>query len=117
MMLRCVALLYIRSLLNKKYFSVFVPLYQKNIKMIRPLRKRHLQSWTAFAVLIPVGIISAVIVRPQLPKDKLLQPATTAPLPVVLKSVTKNDYTISVRSNIDTSLVQLEWINKKTLIY
>jgi hypothetical protein len=85
--------------------------------MIRTLRKRHLQTWTAFAVLIPIGIISAVIVRPQLPKDKLLEPATTAALPVVLKAVDKDDYTISVRSNSDTSVLQLEWINKKTLTY
>jgi len=85
--------------------------------MIRTLRKLHLQTWIAFAVLIPVGIISAVIVRPQLPKDKLLQPATTAALPVVLKSVDKDNYTISIRSNSDTSLLQLEWINKKTLTY
>jgi hypothetical protein len=85
--------------------------------MIRTLRKLHLQTWIAFAVLIPIGIISAVIVRPQLPKDKLLQPATTAALPVVLKSVDKDNYTISMRSNSDTSLLQLEWINKKTLTY
>src|SRR3954447_11558177 len=85
--------------------------------MIRTLRKLHLQTWTAFAVLIPVGIISAVIVRPKLPKDKLLQPAATAALPVVLKSADKDDYTISIRSNSDTSMLQLEWINKKTLTY
>jgi hypothetical protein len=85
--------------------------------MVRGLRKRHLQIWTAWAVLIPVGIISAVIVRPQLPKDKLLQPAATPALPVVLKSVDKDDYTIGIRSNSDTSMLQLEWINKKTLTY
>jgi hypothetical protein len=85
--------------------------------MIKPLRKRHLQIWTTGAILIPLGIISAVIVRPTLPKDKLLQPAATAALPVVLKSTDREDYTISVRSNSDTSLLQLEWINKKTLTY
>ena len=66
--------------------------------MIKPLRKRHLQIWTACAILIPVGIISAVVVRPQLPKDKLLQPASTAALPIVLKSVDKDDYMISIRN-------------------
>ena len=85
--------------------------------MVKSLRKRHLQIWTAWAVLIPVSIISAVIVRPQLPKDKLLQPPVTAALPVVLKSLDKDDYTISIRSNSDTSMLQLEWINKKTLTY
>jgi hypothetical protein len=73
--------------------------------------------WTALSVLIPIGIIAAVIVRPKLPKDKLLQPAATAALPVVLKSADKDDYTISIRSNSDTSMLQLEWINKKTLTY
>ena len=85
--------------------------------MIKPLRKRHLQIWTAWAVLIPIGIISAVIVRPPLPKNKLLQPTATAALPVILRSVDKDDYTVSIRSNNDTSRLQLEWINKKTLTY
>jgi len=85
--------------------------------MTKSLRKRHLQIWIAWAVLMPIGIISAVMVRPELPKDKLLQPTVTPALPVVLKSVDKDDYTISVRSNRDTSLLQLEWINKKTLTY
>jgi hypothetical protein len=85
--------------------------------MIRPLRKRHLQIWTAFAVLIPFGIASAVIVRPQRPKDQLLQPAATPALPAVLKSIDKDDYTISIRSNSDSSQLQVEWINKRTLTY
>lgn len=85
--------------------------------MIKPLRKRHLQIWTAWTVLIPIGIISAIIVRPQLPKDKLLQPASAEVLPVVLKSVDKDNYTINIRSNRDISQLQLEWINKKTLTY
>src|SRR3954451_19914827 len=85
--------------------------------MIKPLRKRHLQIWTAWAVLIPIGIISAVIVRPLFPKEKLLQPTAIAVLPVVLKSIDKDDYTVSIRSENDTSKLQLEWINKKTLTY
>jgi len=85
--------------------------------MIRPLRKRHLQIWGAWAVLIPIGIISAVIVQTRLPKDKLLQPTANTALPVVLKSIDKDDYTVSIRSENDTSKLQLEWINKKTLTY
>jgi|SRR5215471_15820404 len=85
--------------------------------MVKNLRKQHLQIWTAWAILIPVGIISAVVVRPQLPKDKLLQPAETAALPLVLKTFNKDDYTISIRSSSDASQLQLEWINKKTLTY
>jgi len=85
--------------------------------MIKPLRKRHLQIWTAWAVLIPIGIISAILVRPELPQDKLLQPAATVALPIILKSLNKESYTINIRSNSDTSQLQLEWINKKTLTY
>ena len=85
--------------------------------MIKPLRKRHLQIWTLWSVLIPLGIISAVLVRPEFPKDKLLQPASIAGLPFVLKSLDKENYTVNIRSNNDTSKLQLEWINKKTLRY
>ncbi|HXL58363.1 MAG TPA: hypothetical protein VN958_19005 [Chitinophagaceae bacterium] len=85
--------------------------------MIKPLRKRHLQIWTAWAVLVPIGIISAVLVTPQLRNDKLLQPAATAALPIILKSFNNDNYTINIRSNNDTSQLQLEWINKKTLTY
>jgi hypothetical protein len=85
--------------------------------MVRGLRKRHLQTWTALAALIPIGIISAVVVRPQLPKDKLLQPIATAALPLVLGSVDKENYTVRIRSNEDTSQLQLEWINKRTLTF
>jgi len=85
--------------------------------MIKPLRKRHLQIWTLWSVLIPLGIISAVLVRPAFPKDKLLQPTATAALPVVVKSLDKENYTINIRSNNDNSQLQLEWINKKTLTY
>ncbi len=85
--------------------------------MIKPLRKKHLQIWIAWAVLLPILIISAVLVRPAFPEDKLLQPAASAALPIVLKSLDKENYSISIRSNSDTSQLQLEWINKKTLTY
>jgi len=75
--------------------------------MIKPLRKKHLQIWIAGAVLIPIIIISAVAVRPTVAKDKLLQPAPTAALPLIIKSVDKDNYTISIRSNSDTTQLQL----------
>jgi len=85
--------------------------------MIKPLRKRHLQIWTTLAVLIPLGIILAWIAIPKQAKDKLLQPASTQAFPNVLASAEKDNYTVRVRSNNDTSQLQLEWINKKTLTY
>jgi hypothetical protein len=68
-------------------------------------------------VLIPIGIISAVLVRPVFPKEKLLQPATAEVLPVVLKSLDRENYTVNIRSNNNNSQLQLEWINKKALTY
>jgi len=85
--------------------------------MIKSLRKKHLQIWTLWSALIPLGIISAVLVRPVFPKDKLLQPVITTALPIVIKSFNKENYTAAIRSNKDTSQLQLEWINKKTLTY
>ena len=86
--------------------------------MVKSLRKRHLQIWAASAVLIPIGIISAVIVRPQLPKDKLLQPTAAAALPVVLKTFySRGPYEINVRASADSTQFQLEWFNKQTLTY
>ncbi|CAN5834976.1 hypothetical protein BH10BAC2_BH10BAC2_22290 [soil metagenome] len=85
--------------------------------MIKQLRKRHLQIWTVLAVLLPVGIAVAWLSIPTEAKDKLLQPASAQVLPNVLASAEKDSYTVHIRSNSDTSQFQLEWINKKTLIY
>jgi len=85
--------------------------------MVKQLRKRHLQIWTASAVLLPVGIIAAWLSVPAETKDKLLQPASAQVLPNVLASAEKDNYTVRIRSNSDTSQLQLEWINKKTLTY
>jgi hypothetical protein len=85
--------------------------------MIKELRKRHLQIWTALAVLLPVGIAASWLCIPQQAKDKLLQPSSAQALPDVLASAEKDNYTVRIRSNADTSQLQLEWINKKTLTY
>lgn len=83
--------------------------------MIKQLRKRHLQVWTALAVLIPIGMVAAVISRPALATGILMQPGSSAALPVLLKTIDKEGYTVSLRGNTDTSALQLEWINKKVL--
>ena len=49
--------------------------------MIKQLRKRHLQTWSALLILIPAGIISATLVRPTPAQNILLQPSQTAALP------------------------------------
>jgi len=84
--------------------------------MIKPLRKTHLQIWATLAVLLPVGTISAWLVVPKPVRDHLLQPPSILAFPLLLKNVDKANYTANLRSNADTSALQLEWINKEPLI-
>jgi|SRR5689334_12213629 len=84
--------------------------------MIRPLRKRHLQIWSALAVLIPVSIVSAIIVRPKSITGSLLQPTTIAALPVVIKTIEKENYVVRLRGSA-RSATELEWVNKNTLTF
>ncbi len=72
-----------------------------------------MQIWVVLAVLIPAGILAAVITRPQFATSMLLQADTLTALPVLLKTVDKEAYTANLRCNADTSSLQLEWINKE----
>jgi hypothetical protein len=83
--------------------------------MIKTLRKRHLQIWLVLSFLLPFGIISAWLVVPKPQADHLLQPSLSASLPVVLKTIERNNYKASLRCSADTSDLQLEWINKSAL--
>ena len=82
--------------------------------MIRPLRKRHFQIWSALAVLIPAGIATAWLSVKQPEHSSLLQPVPAEPLPKIISSAETADYIIRLRSN-DSLAEQLEWINKKIL--
>jgi len=81
--------------------------------MIKPLRKRHLQIWTLLAVLIPAGIISGYMAVPKQALNKLIQEDKTDALPVVIKKVERNDYSVYLRSSEDKKNYQLQWINTK----
>lgn len=83
--------------------------------MIRQLRKRHLQIWTTWAVLLPLGIITAYTSIKKPAVGQLLQPAPAAVLPIEIKKADLVNYTVALRSNPDTSLLQIEWINKNIL--
>jgi hypothetical protein len=85
--------------------------------MIKVLRKRHLQIWTALAVLVPVGIIAAWIFVPRYPVQPLLQPVTENALPEIVKQTDKGKYMISIRTNPQRTAYQLEWINNNTLAW
>jgi hypothetical protein len=81
--------------------------------MIKSLRKRHLQIWALWAVLMPVGIIAAWLAVPQKAVDKLLQPEAGTALPVAIQSVEKESYIVTLRSNKENTQYQLQWINRK----
>ncbi len=82
--------------------------------MIKQLRKRHFQIWSAMLILIPGGIISATLVIPKPATNALLQPPQTESLPTLIKTVDKENYTMNLRGNSQIP-VQVEWINKKAL--
>ena len=84
--------------------------------MIRPLRKRHLQIWRVLAVLIPASIVSAILVRPKNIQSNLLQPTSTQGLPVLIKTIERENYVVRLRGR-DQSATQLEWVNKNTLTF
>jgi hypothetical protein len=85
--------------------------------MTKSLRRRHLQIWSAWAVLLPAGIIIAWLSVQKQPVQKLLQPEEKIALPVVLKKMEKENFAVAIRSNADTTQLQLEWINKTVLTY
>jgi len=89
--------------------------HQRSFDMIKALRKKHLQVWTLLAILLPVGIIAAAIALPEQQYDKLLQPASTDALPMLVKINEMAGYTVSLRSSQDKTSWQLEWNNKSTL--
>ena len=86
--------------------------------MIKILRKRHLQIWILWAVLLPVGIIVAWMAVPEKVTQQLLQnPQAYTTLMEVDKIKSKN-YTIKILTdsvNRNTSKLYLEFINEKEL--
>ena len=84
---------------------------------MKPLRKRHLLIWRILAILLPAGIVVAWIAVPNAITQPLLQPENNSPLPIVLRKAISREYAVSIRTNEDTSLLQLEWINDKILQY
>ena len=83
--------------------------------MIKPLRKRHLQIWTALAVLLPAGIILSWLVIPNPVPVKILSPVTIDLLPVIKYKKDNEQYCINIRTNKENNKWQLEWKNKLAL--
>jgi hypothetical protein len=86
-----------------------------NELMIKQLRKRHLQIWALWAVLIPVWIIVAWMAVPKKVTQELLNPVTLRNTNVTLVSVEKENYKLSLLLDTakDKDLLNLEFINKK----
>ncbi len=82
--------------------------------MIKQLRRRHFQIWIALLILVPAGIISAIIVIPKPAANSLLQPGVSIALPNIIETINKVNYTVSLRGNTQTP-TQIEWINKTAL--
>ena len=78
--------------------------------MIKTLRKRHLQIWILWAVLLPVGIIVAWMAVPKKVTQELLEDENIEILTVVLGAdAEKGKYYSHLRTNKDGSKYQLHW--------
>jgi hypothetical protein len=64
--------------------------------MIKQVRKRHLQIWALWAVLIPVGIIVAWMAVPKKVTQELLQKVAPASTNHTIASVEKENYKINI---------------------
>lgn len=85
--------------------------------MVKSLRKGHLQIWSTWAFLLPIGIISGWLSIPVEHKQTLLQPTEQKTLPVIFAKQEREGYTVLLRGTADTSTLQLEWINKSALTF
>ena len=84
--------------------------------MVKQLRKRHLQIWTILLFGLPAIIISGwLAVKKPVTAQSLLQPASPEALPVIVKSIDKENYIVSLRTNSERTARQLEWINKSAI--
>jgi hypothetical protein len=83
--------------------------------MIKSLRKKHLQIWTALSILMPTGIFLAWLLMPDQPYVKILQPELKNKLSAMVRSVDKTAYHINLLSNPQKTAWQLQWTNKTAL--
>jgi hypothetical protein len=84
--------------------------------MMKPLRRYHRYVWLVLSILLPFGIIMAwlVITNPQ--PIKAITTSIKQPLPIVKHSKDLPDYQVTLRTNKEETMWQLEWNNKKPLI-
>jgi hypothetical protein len=83
--------------------------------MIRPLRKRHLQIWRLWAILLPLGIVAGAVVRKNLPADNSLDVTYKNEQPVLLKEEAFENFSVQLRTDSLRKTRQLVLINRKPL--
>ena len=86
--------------------------------MIKSLRKRLLQIWALWAVLIPVGIFIAWMAVPEKVTQQLLQDPQANTILTEVEKIKLKNYTIKIlidSVNRSTSKLYLEFINEKEL--
>ena len=78
--------------------------------MIKTLRKRHLQIWILWAILLPVGIIVAWMAVPKNATEELLQNEKIDFLPIQIDTqAEKGKYYSTLNTNRERSKYQLQW--------
>lgn len=84
--------------------------------MMKPLRKRHLQVWSLFALLIPAVIIVAYQAVPKRNPGGILQDAGTAALPVLLAKKQTGEITATIRRSSDGKEYQLQVTSPEAIV-
>lgn len=83
--------------------------------MIKPLRKKHLQVWSLWAFLIPLGVIAATLVRKPLVKEAFELGTGTTPLAVVVEQKQAGQNLLQLRGREPGTVAQLVWISREPL--
>jgi hypothetical protein len=82
--------------------------------MTPELRQRHRFIWRLWAVLLPIGFVSAILVLPQKATQTSRLDSTEAALPKVMQTRQTDWLTANIRSS-DKDALQLEIILKQPL--
>jgi hypothetical protein len=83
--------------------------------MIKTLRKRHLQIWSLWALLLPLGIIAATLARKPVVKDNFAQTQNMAAWPVLIAEKKLSENSLQLRTTTAGTVRQLVWLNREPL--
>jgi hypothetical protein len=79
--------------------------------MIKVLRRRHVQTWTLLAILLPAGMLSALVARKQFPTADTIRASSVAVHPFLIRSVKLMGNPVQIRGNNASVADQLVWKN------